>query len=74
MFVKLDEYKTIESPQHIILIDPDAPRAIHWQRGEGREWQHQVHEGQGALIEIPEPRLSLGLAELYEDVEFTPRP
>jgi Uma2 family endonuclease len=74
MFVKLDEYKSIESMQHIIILDPDLPRALRWWRNEDQEWCHRAYEGLGAVIEITEPPLTLPLKDLYEGVTFTPPP
>ena len=71
LVVKLDEYKTIAALQHIILVDTDVPRVVHWSRGDDQIWHYQVLEGTGAAIEFPEPPMVLSFAALYADVDFT---
>jgi Uma2 family endonuclease len=70
MFGKLDEYKTIESLNHIVLVDPDQPRAIHWWRAEDRGWRQQVYEGLEAAIVFLDLQITIGLGELYKGLEF----
>jgi Uma2 family endonuclease len=74
MFGKLDEYKTVPSLRHIILIDPDTPQAYHWSRAEDLTWQHTLLEGLDAAITIPDIPCTLDLATLYEGLSFTARP
>jgi Uma2 family endonuclease len=71
MFGKLDEYKTVESLTHIVLVDPDQPRAMHWWRAEDRTWRHQAHEGLEAVIAFPDLEIAIGLGELYRGLDFT---
>jgi len=74
MFVKLDEYKTVESLTHIILIDPDTPQVIHWTRTAGGTWTHRTFEGLEAHVALPELGVTLPLAVLYAGLTFHPRP
>jgi Uma2 family endonuclease len=74
MFDTLDEYKTVPGLAHIILIDPDAPQAIHWWRGPDEAWQHARHDGLDAEIVIPDLDVALGLRTLYAGPTFRPRP
>lgn len=74
MFGKLDEYKTVPSLRHIILIDPDTPQAYHWSRAEDLTWRHTLLEGLDAAITIPDIPCTLDLATLYEGLAFAPRP
>jgi Uma2 family endonuclease len=74
MFGKCDEYKTIESLTHIVLVEPNQPQVMHFWRAEDRSWRHQVHEGLEAVIEFPDLEISISLGELYGGLEFTPRP
>jgi Uma2 family endonuclease len=71
MFGKLHEYKTVESLNHILLVEPDQPQAIHWWRAEDRGWRHLVHAGLDAVINFPELELAIRLGELYQGLEFT---
>lgn len=73
MFDKLDEYKTVPGLGHIILVDPDAPQAIHWWRGPDQAWQHARHDGLDAEIVIPDLDATLGLRALYAGLTFRPR-
>ncbi len=74
MFVKLDEYKTVESLTHIILIDPDTPQIIHWTRPPGDAWTIQEIEGLDSHVTLPELAITLPLAALYAGLTFRPRP
>jgi Uma2 family endonuclease len=74
MFDKLDEYKTVPGLAHIILVDPDAPQAIHWWRDPDQTWQHARHQGLDATIVIPDLEVTLGLRTLYAGLTFRPRP
>jgi Uma2 family endonuclease len=74
LVVKLDEYKTVELLQHIVLVDPDIPRALHWSRGVDRAWRHQVLEGLSAAVEFHDPPIMLSISALYADVDLTPPP
>src|SRR5262249_10274870 len=39
---KLDEYKTVESLDRIVVIEPNAPQVIVWARAEDRSWRQAV--------------------------------
>jgi len=70
MFGKLDDYKSVGSLNHIVLVNPDQPQAIHWWRGEDRNWVHRAHEGLDAVIEFTDLQISIGLAGFYAGLEF----
>jgi Uma2 family endonuclease len=72
LVIKLEEYKTIPTLAHIVLIDPDAPQAFHWRRPAGGDWAHADIQGLDAAIDIPEIPCALALAELYEGLAFAP--
>jgi len=74
MFGKLDEYRSVPSLRHIVIIDPDAPQAYHWTRDADGTWHHALLEGLDAVITIPDIPCALELATLYEGLTFTPRP
>ena len=74
LFDKLDEYKTIQSLRHIVLIDPEAPDVRHWSRDAAGHWSQLVLTGLDAAIRLPELPAALDLATLYEGVPFRPRP
>jgi len=72
-FDKLDEYKTVPGLAHIILVDPDAPQAIHWWRGADQTWRHARHEGLDAAIVVPDLAVTLGLRMLYAGLTLRSR-
>ena len=74
LFGKVEEYKTVLSLRHIVIVDPDEARAVHWSRGADAAWSFQAHEGQEAAIVTASPTLTLRLADLYEGLTFAARP
>jgi hypothetical protein len=74
MFVKLDEYKTVTSLTHIVLIDPDTPQVIHWTRAPGGAWSIQEIEGLDSHVALSELGVTLPLAVLNAGLAFRPRP
>jgi Uma2 family endonuclease len=73
MIGKLEEYKTVPSLRHILLIDPDIAEATHWRRGE-QGWNMRMHVGLDAAIEIDSPAVTLRLADVYSGLTLQPRP
>jgi len=71
MFARLEEYKAVESLNHIVLVDPDEPQAIHWWRAEDRTWQHQAHKGLQSVIALPDLDITISLGDLYRGLDFT---
>jgi Uma2 family endonuclease len=70
MLRKLEEYKTVPSLGHIVLIDPETPQVFHWSRSPGQEWRYTLLEGIDAVIHVPEIDCTLDLAALYEGLTF----
>ena len=73
MFGKLDEYRAIPTMQYVLLVEPNAPRAILWSRND-ELWEHVTIEGLSASIELASLGLTLTLAEIYDEVEFATAP
>jgi hypothetical protein len=71
---KLDEYKTVQSIDRIVVIEPNAPEAIVWARGADRSWRRTVCRGLDQHIDMPEIGVTLPLKEIYDGVEFPVRP
>ncbi len=71
---KLDEYKSVASIEHIILVDPDAPEAILWSRAEDRSWHHETLRGLDAVLALPAIQVEVRLADLYAGLTLRPRP
>ncbi len=74
MVDKVEEYKTIPSLRHIVLVDPDTPEARHWSRPDDRPWLFDVLEGLDSVVRLPEVPATLDLVTLYEGLTFRPRP
>jgi Uma2 family endonuclease len=74
MFGKLEEYKTVPTLAHIVIVDPDTPQVFHWSRLQNESWRHELLEGLDAAIQIPEIEGTLDLASLYEGLTFRPLP
>ena len=64
MFQKLEEYKTVPSIGHVVLIDPDVAGAIQWSRTAGDAWQYVTVDGLDSTIRLPEIGYAFDLATL----------
>ena len=73
-FGKLDEYKAVDSIDHILLVEPNAPQAILWSRAADRAWSHARVEGLEASINVASLGITLKLEELYSGLTFQPSP
>lgn len=73
-FEKLGEYRAVETLDHIVFIDPDAPQAVHWARTADRRWERRLVDGLDRSIDLPDIGVSLRLAEIYDGVSFAARP
>ena len=74
MLGKLEEYKTVPSLRHVLLVDPDEAQVLHWTRADDGVWTHHPHEGLDAAIGLAPPGVTLRLADLYEGLTFRPMP
>ena len=74
LFGKVEEYKTVASVAHILLVNPDEPQAIHWRRMDEAGWTYKLIEGLEAAVASDPPGLTLRLADLYEGLTFRPKP
>ena len=71
---KLDEYKALPSLREIVVIEPNAPEAMLWSRKAAGEWQGRKVEGLDRAIELASLDTDLPLREVYDGLEFRPRP
>ena len=74
MVGKLEEYKTVASLRHVLLVDPDEPQVLHWMRADDGAWTHHPREGLDAAIALAPPGVTLRLADVYEGLTFRPMP
>lgn len=71
---KIGEYKQVESLDHIVFVEPDAPQIVHWTRDPKRSWVREMIEDLDASLNLPDLDVSLALREIYEGVTFPVRP
>jgi Uma2 family endonuclease len=69
---KIEEYKLVPSLRHIVLLEPNQPKAWVWSREYDGAWQGDWLEGLEAELLLPGAGTRLSLAEIYEDVPFDP--
>jgi Uma2 family endonuclease len=69
---KFGWYRRIPSLREYVLVAQDKPMIEHYVRQASRPWWWDAVEGLQETIELPSIGCSLVLAEVYEDVEFSP--
>jgi Uma2 family endonuclease len=69
---KLDEYKAIGSIDYILVIEPNAPKAILWSRMTDRSWTHGKIEGLERSVEMKSLGLVLNMKEIDSGLTFRP--
>ena len=71
---KLEEYRSVPTLRHVLIIDPDQPRLrLHTRDADGH-WRSEPFAGLDATVPIAALGLTLPLAELYEGLTFRPQP
>jgi Uma2 family endonuclease len=68
---KKDAYLTIPSLPVYLLVEQEMPAVTLYRRTE-QGFQREVYKGPEAVVPLQEVATELPLAEIYEDVEFTP--
>jgi Uma2 family endonuclease len=71
---KIEEYKTVESLEYILLIDPEYPQVRLYERDDQRVWNTERITGLEAVIELPKIGATLRLSDMYDGLQFRPRP
>ena len=71
---KLEEYKSVASLRHILLIDGDSPEVIAYARNADGIWAARTVAGLEAVLDFPDMGFSLPMTEIYRDLTFRPRP
>jgi Uma2 family endonuclease len=64
---KLEEYRTVPSLRHILLLDPEAPQAQLLSRDGDGTWQWRLLSGPDAEVALPAFGMTLPLGECYGD-------
>ncbi|MGX5773483.1 Uma2 family endonuclease [Methylorubrum zatmanii] len=73
-FENLAEYKALESLEHILLIEPNAPEIMLWSREPDRTWRKERVAGRDGVLALPSLGITLALSDLYDGVVFPLRP
>lgn len=71
-FDKLAEYKSVETLDYILYVEPNAPAVSLWRRGDDRRWIRDGMEGLDGTVRMPALGIELALAELYDGLDFPP--
>lgn len=70
---KVDEYKTVPTLRHVVLIDPDRPRVLVWSRADADAvWTDAETAGLSGQIALAAVGVQLSLSEVYDEVKFEP--
>ena len=72
--IKLDEYKSIETLDYIVIVDPTRVDAGFWFRDAVRTWRTTTFHDATAIIEMRSLDIAIPLAALYERVQLAPQP
>lgn len=70
-YEKRDAYLSIDSLQLYVMVEQSTAAALIYRRFE-RGFERETYAGREAVIPLPEIGCQLGLAELYERVDFPP--
>lgn len=71
-YVKLDEYKALESLDTIILMSSREVDVAVWSRDADRQWQRSRYQVPADVIPLPLLGVSLPLSVLYEGIDVRP--
>ena len=69
-FGKLEEYRSVRTLRHILLIDTEQPRVLLDTRDADGQWSSALLEGLAAEMPLTALGITLPLAELYEGLTF----
>ena len=72
--VKIREYQAVETLKTIVYVEPNRPEIYVFERGGDGEWNETVVRGLNEAVPVPALDLTLPLAEIFEDVDFSPSP
>ena len=67
--LRVSEYRSVPDIACVLLIDPNAPRAIlHW-RGDAW-WHDSLYDGLDQIVEFPGIGTAVPLRDIYDGLEF----
>lgn len=70
--LKLIEYKKNTDIRQVLLVDTVTPRVLVHRR-DGEVWREEVLTGLEGVIDLPDIRTELPMADVYDGIEFGPR-
>jgi len=69
---RASEYRTSQDIACVLLIDPDAPRAILHRRDDAG-WHDSVYNGLDQIVEFPGIGAAVPLCDIFDGLEFSHR-
>ena len=72
--VKLAEYQTLQSLDYILFVDTENPSVHLYSRGIDGIWLDFVLNGLDAVVQFPKLNISISLRDIYDELEFRPKP
>jgi hypothetical protein len=72
--VKLAQYQSLPSVDYILFVDTESPNVHLYSRDDDRLWTDAVLKGLEALVELKRLNVSLELRDIYDGLEFRPKP
>lgn len=69
---RASEYRTSQDIVCVLLIDPDAPRAILHRRDDAG-WHDSVYNGLDQIVEFPGIEAAVPLCDIFDGLEFSHR-
>lgn len=70
--LKLIEYKGNTDIRQVLLVDTVTPRVLVHRR-DGEIWREEILTGLEGIIDLPDIRTELPMADVYDGIEFGPR-
>lgn len=70
---KPEEYKSIATVRHYVVVDPGAALLKVWTRDADGRWSDGIVEGLDAVLDLAAVEVELPMREIYEGVAFAPR-
>lgn len=72
-FDKLQEYKTVDRLDYILVVEPNDAEVLLWSRDADRSWRKEPIRGLDREISLPAIGVTLPMSRVYEGVEFPAR-
>ncbi|RVU14551.1 Uma2 family endonuclease [Methylobacterium oryzihabitans] len=73
-FEKLDEYRAMPGLDAILIVEPNQPLVVVWERSDEGSWSSRRVEGLEAGIALPTVGVTLTMAAIYDGVSVPAAP